>query len=295
MQSADAQVVFPRRSLLGEGSLWDVGDQKLYWVDIVDQKVMCFDPVRQANTEWATGQSVGTVVRTRGGRLLLALRHGVGVLDPSSGELRLLVDPEKDKPGNRFNDGKCDPRGRLWAGTMVENGPQGGAALYCFDETLRPEPKITGVDISNGLAWSLDERTFFFIDTPTGVVRAYGFDAEAAALTGGRVVARFDEGQGSPDGMAIDSEDCLWVCLWGGRRVVRVDPETGQMLFQVNVPANNVTSCAFGGKDLNQLYITTARVGQSPEQLEADPAAGSLFVAQVPARGVAAKRFEGEL
>lgn len=287
-------MAFPRRSLLGEGALWDTSEQRLFWIDIADQKVMSHDPARRSNTEWVTGQDVGTVVLTRGGSLLVALRNGLGVLDRSTGGLRLLVDPEADKSGNRFNDGKCDPRGRLWVGTMVEDGPPGDATLYCVDETLHVVPKITGVDLSNGLVWSRDGGTFYYIDTPTRAVRAYDFDVESAVLSRERVVATFDAAMGMPDGMAIDADDGLWVCMWGGRQVVRVDPTSGRVTFRVDVAANNVSSCAFGGEQLDTLYITTARVGQSSAELDADPDAGCLFAVQLPFRGVAAQRFQGE-
>ncbi len=291
MQSVDAAVAFPRMSSLGEGSLWDAATKRLYWVDIVEQRVMMFDPSNRANTEYFVGQSVGTVVVSSAGQLVLALRDGIGVLDPADGTLRTIVDPEWDKAGNRFNDGKCDPRGRLWAGTMVEDGQKGNGALYCFEHDFSWKEKLGGVDCSNGLCWSRDERVFYYVDTPTYVVQAFDYDPATAEISAGRQVASFEPSRGAPDGMTIDADDHLWVALWGGHKVVRVDPRSGNVVFEVNVPANNVTSCAFGGPELNELYITTARVGQTDEQLARTPKAGSLFVARVPFRGLGANCF----
>ncbi len=290
MQGVEAEVAFPRKSSLGEGSLWDVATQRLYWVDIAEQRVMVFDPKNHSNLEYAIDQSVGTIVLSNDGSYVLGLREGIGILDPTRGALIPLVDPEVGKAGNRFNDGKCDPRGRFWAGTTVEDGQKGNAALYCFEHDLSWSQKLDGVDCSNGLCWSNDERNFYYIDTPTGVIRAFDYDPVDAGLSNERVVADLSS-KGAPDGMTIDAEDHLWVALWGGRRVVRVDPISGRCVFEVHVPANNVTSCAFGGPELDQLYITTARIGQSEQELERTPKAGSLFVARLPFCGVPAFRF----
>lgn len=288
-------VAFPNPSELGEGSLWDTEQQRLYWVDIVQQKVFCFDPRNGSNLAFDVGESVGTVVLTKQGLLLLALRSGFATLDPRSGRLQRLSDPEAHLEGNRFNDGKCDPRGRFWAGTMVEKGPSGGANLYCLHRDLRVERVLEGVSCSNGLAWTADERRLYYVDTPTRQVHAFDFDAETGALSGRRVVFEVPAELGAPDGMTIDSDDHLWLALWGGGRVVRVDPVAGKLETELAIPAHNVTSCAFGGEGLNDLYVTTARVGTPAERLAALPLAGSLFRVRLPWHGVPAPRFAGEL
>jgi sugar lactone lactonase YvrE len=295
MQSFEAKVAFRRASDLGEGSLWDVADQRLYWVDIVQRKVMAFDPKNGSNLEYDVGQSVGTVVVAEHGKLLLGLRQGVSALDLATGEVRVLAAPESDKPGNRLNDGKCDPSGRFWVGSMVEDGNKRNGALYCFDGAFRCERKLDGVDCSNGLVWSRDGRRFYYIDTPTQVVRAFDFEPASAALRGERVVAHFDTSLGSPDGMAIDEHDQLWVAMWGGGKVLRIDPKSGAIGMELALPAVNVTSCAFGGPELNRLYVTTARVGQSADALKEKPDTGSLFFADLPVRGVPATRFAGDI
>jgi sugar lactone lactonase YvrE len=286
-----AEVVFPAAAALGEGALWDVATERLYWVDIVGHKACCFDPKAQSNLAYDVGEDVGTVVLARNGKWVVALRSGVAVLDPATGSVTPLVTPEVDRRGNRLNDGKCDPRGRLWVGSMVESGPRGDAALYSIDLDLKVEKKLSHIDLSNGLVWARDERLFYHIDTPTQRVRAFDYDVATGAISGERAVFELPKAAGSPDGMTIDENDQLWVALWGGRKVLRVDPKSGGVGFEVDVPVDRVTSCAFGGSDLDTLYITTARIGAGPEELAKQPLAGSLFAARVPFRGVPSRRF----
>lgn len=291
----DAQLRFALRCELGEGSLWDEKRQVLYWVDIAQNKVYCYTPSNRSNLAYDVGENVGTVVVTANEKLLLALRSGFAWLDPETGVVGHLSDPESDKPHTRFNDGKCDPRGRFWAGTMVEDGPKGDGALYCLDTDLSVTRKLSGVSCSNGLAWSRDQRHFYYIDTPTFQIQCFDYDAQTASLGDCRIAAEFPRDAGAPDGMTIDAQDGLWVALFGGSKVVRVNPVTGHVDFEVKVPAPNVTSCAFGGSNLDELFITTAGVGNSDEQRRAYPLAGSLFSVKVPFKGLPATRFAREL
>jgi sugar lactone lactonase YvrE len=291
LERAEAQVAVQASCQLGEGSLWDTLNARLYWVDIVGHRVFSYDPSSGANLEYDVGEDVGTVVVSRNGKLVLGLRSGVAAFDPETRALTKLVALEPDKPGNRLNDGKCDPRGRLWVGSMVEDGQRGNGALWAVEPTLRASSKLAGVDCSNGLVWTRDERTFYYIDTPTQRVRAFDFVADSGALSNERVVFELPREQGSPDGMTIDQDDHLWIALWGGSRVLRVDPRAGTVVFEVSVPAERVTSCAFAGPELDELFITTARIGATPEQLQTQPLAGSLFRARLPFRGVPAPRF----
>jgi sugar lactone lactonase YvrE len=295
MQTLSAEVVFPILCDLGEGALWDAEHARLYWLDIVGHKVFSFDPRNRSNLAYDVGESVGTVVVTRNDKLLLALRSGIACLDPATGGISRIADPESDLPGNRFNDGKCDPEGRFWVGTMVEKGPPGGASLYCLNTELVVTKKLGGVTISNGLVWTRDRRFFYYIDTPTHEIWGFDFDPAAGEIKNRRAVAEIPRDLGAPDGMTIDEEDHLWVALWGGSSVVRVSPLTGQIDFRITLPAQNVTSCAFGGRELDELYITTARVGLDPERRPAQPLAGSLFRAKVPVRGVPSRRFGRDL
>jgi sugar lactone lactonase YvrE len=291
MQSQAAELVFPILCELGEGALWDERHARLYWVDIVENKVFVFDPKNRSNLAYDVGESVGTVTLTRNDKFLVALRGGFACLDPETGELTRIADPEADLSGNRFNDGKCDPQGRLWAGTMVEHGPWGGASLYCLDTDLSVRKMLDRVTTSNGLTWSRDSRRFFYIDTPTHQVVVFDFDPASGEITNRRLVVEIPRELGSPDGMTIDEEDHLWIALWGGSSVIRVNPTGGKIEYRITLPADAVTSCAFGGPGLDELYITTACVGLDADRRKAQPRAGSLFRAKVPYRGVGSHRF----
>jgi len=291
MTIPSVEVVFPQPSELGEGALWDERESVLYWVDIVQNKVQRFDPRNRSNLSYDVGESVGTVVLSQDQRLLLGLRNGIGALEPMTGKVSHLVDIERDKPHTRLNDGKCDPRGRFWVGSICEREPEFDGGLYCFNTDLTVSTKLTGIQCSNGLVWTRDSGTFYYIDTPTQEIWGYHFEPESGVISQKRVVAKIPNVIGSPDGMTLDADDHLWVALFGGHRVIRIDPMSGQIELQIPVPASNVTSVAFGGADLNELYITTARIGLSPEQRAAEPLAGSLFRVQVPYRGVCSNRF----
>ncbi len=290
-----AQLRYARPCELGEGSLWDVREQALYWVDVIGNEVFRFDPTDDSNRVHDVGENVGTVVMTQNGKGLLALRRGLASFDFQSGQVTHLNDPERDKPHTRFNDGKCDPSGRFWAGSMVENGRAGDAALYCLDTDLRVRKMLGGITCSNGLVWSSDQRRFFYIDSPTRQIHGFDYDDETGNIGGRRVITEFSPAMGLPDGMAIDSDDGLWVACFGGGKVACIDSKTGIIGCEVTVDAPNVTSCAFGSRALNELFITTARVGLSDADLDKFPNSGSLFSVKVPVRGQASTRFARDL
>lgn len=293
MTEFTVEVAFRQPSELGEGALWDEREAVLYWVDILGNKVHRFDPRNRSNLTYDVGESVGTVVLTRDQRLLLGLRTGIGWLDPGNGQLTHLLDPEADKPHTRLNDGKCDPQGRFWVGSICEQNPKFDGGLYCLDVEQKLTKRLSQIQCSNGLVWSRDERTFYYIDTPTQEIWAFDYHAASGQIANRRVAARIPQELGSPDGMAIDSEDHLWVALYHGHRVLRIDPTNGRIELEIPLPATNVTSVAFGGRDLDELYITTARAGLAPEALSREPLAGSLFRVRVPYQGVVSNRYAG--
>lgn len=289
------EVVGGLRCRLGEGALWDPGLGRLLWVDIVGHRVHSLDPSTGARDEHDVGDDVGTVVVARNGRLLVALRDRLAALDPATGTLATVVPIEPDRPDTRCNDGKCDPAGRFWVGTMVEGAARGTAALYCLDAELELSVRLEGVTLSNGLCWSGDGRRLYYIDTPEQRVDELAFDAATGQLGARRVALEIPPALGAPDGMTIDAEDQLWIALWGGGAVIRVDPIAGRITERLALPAAHVTSCAFGGDSLDQLFVTTARVGRSDAELAREPLAGALFRVEVGARGVAAARFARDL
>jgi len=202
-----------------------------------------------------------------------------------SGELTKMVNPEDSLSNIRFNDGKCDPAGRLWVGSMhLEQIPK-AASLYKIDKNGTAEKMLGDITISNGIVWSKDKTKMYYIDTPSQKVMEYEFDMETGAISNPRVAVEVPESAGFPDGMSIDSEDKLWIAHWGGSAVIRWNPENGEMMQKVEVPAPNVTSCAFTGNNLKTMYITTARLGVSEEQLKAFPYSGGLFKVELDISG----------
>lgn len=289
----DTTLVLPSKATLGEAPLWHARHQRLLWVDIEAGELHVFDPADGSDQAFAVGEALGTVVPRRGGGLMLAVERGFAAFDPDSGDLTHLVDPERDRPANRFNDGKCDPAGRFWAGTINRRREPGTAALYCLDVDLTVRRMLGGLTNSNGLVWSIDQRTFYHIDTPTRQVSAFDYRVETGEIANRRTVVFIPPEMGRPDGMTIDAEGMLWIALFRGGCVSRWDPRDGRLLGTVVVPASQVTACAFGGPDLETLYITTARTGLDEAALAAQPDAGGLFAARPGVAGVEAFEFAG--
>ena len=269
----------------GEGPLWH-GNRLLY-VDIEAHKIVAFDPKSGQESIWDVGQRVGTVVPRAQGGLVWAGDDGFFFFDEQSGASTAIADPEPDLPDNRFNDGKCDPAGRFWAGTIcLKKQPEG--ALYVLHTDLRVEKKFGPVTNSNGIIWSKDASTMFYIDTPSKKIRAFDFDRATSAISNERVIWDTSADASSPDGMTIDSEDRLWIAFCHGGKVVCFDPATRKVEEQIDFPCVETTACAFGGDDLGDLYITT---GLKPGLDE--PLAGRLFVCRPGAKGVPSDSFAG--
>ncbi len=224
---------------------------------------------------------------------MLGLQSGFARLDLETEVLTRLVSPSECPAGHRFNDGKCDPAGRFLAGSMNDTVTTPTGSLY----SLAPDGTLTtlikNVSISNGLAWSPDYRTFYFIDTPTRQVTAYDYDLATGEIDHPRPVVSVPEKMGLPDGMTSDSEGMLWVALWGGAKLSRWDPATGRLLAEIAFPALNVSSCCFGGPELTELFVTTARQGMNARQLAKHPLSGGLFRLHTTVRGMPTFVFGG--
>ena len=291
---ATAELLLDTKSTLGEGPIWDVEDKCLWWIDVEAGLVHRFDPGSHKNETFEIGQRVGTVVRRESGGLMLAVVSGIGTYDPETRQFQIICDPESDKADNRFNDGKCDPAGRFWAGTLNfkdESVPSG--ALYCLHPDGNLVKHFDGVQVSNGIVWTSDAKTMYYIDSPTRSIDAFDYELSTGNISNRRSVVQFTEEQGYPDGMTIDSEDMIWVAQWAGWGVTRFDPRSGEVLEKIDIPAAQVTACAFGGPDMTDLYITTARRGLDSDALQKQPHAGSLFVAKPGVRGVPSYRYAG--
>lgn len=286
------ELVLDCKAELGEGPIWDPDAQKLYWVNILANEVHIYDPASEKDRCIDCGQMVGTVVARQSGGLMVALQNGFASLDLDTQKIQHIADPENN-PEVRFNDGKCDPAGRFWAGSLPlsENVPEG--SLYSLETNHSVQKRLTGITIANGIVWTSDAKTMYYIDTPTMKIDAYDFDIETGDISNHRVAVTVPEEFGWPDGMAIDAEDKIWVAHWGGWQVTRFDPETGEILQKIKIPAEQVTACAFGGPNLNQLYITTANTGIGPAALAKQPHAGGIFVTEVGVSGVPSAKFAG--
>jgi len=289
----DATVALKVNAKLGEGSIWSVENQKLYWVDIEGRCLNVFNPVTGENEVFDVGRRIGTVVPVTKDTVLTALEDGLATVNLENGAVDYILNTEIHKEYNkRFNDGKCDPHGRFWVGTLSMDGVSNVSSLYSVDKGLDLKEQVTQVSISNGIAWNADGSKMYYIDTPTGEIVQYDFDQKHGDISNRKLILKIAEENGYPDGMTIDSEGLLWVALWDGFGVIRVDPSTGNILQKINIPAPKVTSCAFGGPNLDKLYITSASVEMSAEELEQYPLSGSLFVVDLNVAGVPANYFK---
>jgi sugar lactone lactonase YvrE len=268
---------------LGEGPVWDDQHQALYWVDIPEGRVHRMD-ADGSLTSWDVGQPVGAVVVRASGGLVVAVRDGFMALDLASGELAMLAPVEQDRPENRMNDGACDRAGRFFAGTMADDERPAAGALYRLDPDLSVTRLLTGVGISNGIGWSPDERLMYYVDSHTHQVDVFDYDPATGAIDGRRRFAAVGQGDVQPDGLTVDADGGVWVAVWGGGTVLHHDP-SGELREALRLPAERVTSCAFGGLGLDRMYVTTAA---GPGQH-----AGSMFVWEPGVTGQPGYPFRG--
>ena len=289
----DCRCVLPVAAGLAEGPCWWAEKQVLLWVDIEASRIGLFDPQTGRNDFLHLPAHVGAVVPTSSGDLLLATATGFLRLDPSTEAVTLLSDPEADRPGNRFNDGKCDPWGRFWAGTMAYDFEPLAGALWRVNADFSCVRQRQGLTISNGLAWSQDRGTLYVIDSPTLNVLAFPLTNAGEIAGEPSICVQIPEDWDAvPDGMCIDAEGMLWIALFGGGCVTRWDPVSGQRLERLALPCRQVTSCCFGGPHLDQLFMTTARREMDAAAIKAEPLAGGLFQADVGVKGVPADCFQ---
>ena len=284
--------VMDAKASLGECPVWSVAEQALYWVDINAPALHRFDPATGDDTAMAMPESIGCFALRSQGGFVVALRGGIWLAGPDGTLERKIADAPYDPAHHRFNDGRCDPQGRFWAGSMNEQRDADSAALVRVDRDHRVTLVLRDMMISNGLAWSPDGRTMYHTDTPTRTIHAYDFDAASGLPSHRRVLAHFAEATHRPDGGAVDSEGCYWTAFYGGGKVARLSP-AGAVLAEFPVPAQCPTMCAFGGPDLKTLYVTSARQFRSDEELTRLPLSGGLFAMAVAVPGLPEPAFAG--
>jgi sugar lactone lactonase YvrE len=276
MTAAAVELVLDARAELGEGPRWDARAQRLLWVDIMRGRVHAFRPGHAACRSVDVGRPVGALAGTADGGIVLAVAGGFARLDWDSGQVRMLAAVEADRPQNRMNDGACDPAGRFWAGTMALDEGPGAGALYRLDPDGTVRTMLTGVSISNGIDWSLDGRRMYYVDSPTRRIDAFDFDPRTGAIANRRTFVALPPEAGFPDGLTVDADGFVWLALWGGAALHRYDPEGARERI-VPLPVTHPTSCAFGGSDLDELYVTSARRPLSADERARQPMAGGLL------------------
>jgi sugar lactone lactonase YvrE len=290
--SSPVELVADTHNVIGEGPVWLEDEQRLVWVDIKGHLVQWLDPETGRVEHIDVGAAAGAVAPAKSGNLVAAIGNGFQVIDRKSGRTTALAVAEPDRPENRMNDGKCDSRGRFWAGTMADDETPGAGALYRLNLDHKVDRVLSGVTVSNGLDWTYDDRLMYYIDSHTQRVDVLDFEPSTGTVTNRRPLIQIGKGDGAPDGMTLDSEGGIWVALWGGWSVRRYRPD-GSFDLEVKVPVSKVSSCVFGGHDLSDLYITTAAIGLSEEQLEQQPHAGGLFRCRPGHGGRPPYRFGG--
>jgi sugar lactone lactonase YvrE len=285
----EVELVLRVKDELGEGPLWHAGEGALYWVDIEGRRYHRLEPETGKHEVVPVGVRVGALGFRQGGGLVFATEFGFSFFDPSAGELKKIGDPEENKPQSRFNDGAVDRAGRFWAGTL---GDPEQNNLYRLDPDGSIHTMETGVDISNGIGWSLDNRIMYYVDSTRWVIYAYDFDLSSGSITNRRVFVDRSGKQGIPDGLIVDAEGYVWTAIWGGSCLERYDP-TGHLDRTIALPVEYPTSMAFGGKNLEVLYITSAQELIPHTDREKFPLAGNLFCVREAGKGIVEPMFAG--
>lgn len=295
------ELVLDAKAIAGENPNWNQEDESLYWLDMYKPAINIYNPQENRNEEIILEKRIGCMALRQkvSNNVIAGMIDGIYFIGLDKKKLTLIGNPEKAFPNNRFNDGKCDPEGRFWAGTMSMEGDEGKqdlpaeSSLYFVNHDLTIKRKIRKIRIANGLAWDINKSLMYFIDTPSMEVTVFDYDKKSGDIENRRMAIQFPKGLGVPDGMTIDEKGMLWIAHFGGSRISRWNPGSGKMLEEYLFPVLNITSCVFGGKNLNELYITTARAGLNVNKLKRQPFAGGLFRLKTHAQGAPTYKFSG--
>lgn len=286
--------VFKTDALLGEAPVWSQKDKALYWLDILKEEMHRFYPKTGINETLNIGQMVTSLALLRTGKLILTLRDSIAIFDPAEKTIEKIAAPEKMTPENRFNDGKCDRKGRFWCASMnAQDMHKETGSLYRVDTDRTVHRVEDHVVLGNGMGWSPNNRIFYFTQTLRHTIYAYDFDLETGSVSNKRTFVKLESiTTGGPDGLTVDAEGFVWSAHYGTGRVIRYSPQ-GEVDRVIQLPVLRVTSCAFGGEQLDMLYITTAREHASQEELKNYPLSGSIFAIQPGVKGLLEPFYEG--
>lgn len=285
-----ASCVQAANATVGEGPVWDAERGALWWVDIRQGRILLYDPAVGQVGQWWMPSQVFSISLTDKGQLLVALETGLYFFQCETGELRRLGTLVHGPGTTRFNDGKVDPSGRLWIGTVDLDDFTPNGALYVVEPDGTFQSKLEGMRCSNGLGWTADGRTMFYTDSRRKVIWSFEFDAATSSLGRQKVFATIEDEGASPDGLAVDTDGCVWSALFGGSAILRFDPD-GREIDRVRVLATRPTSCAFGGPGMQTLFVTSESFQLPISSLLAAPNAGGLFAIETRSVGVAVRRF----
>ena len=282
----------PVQNELGEGVIWDARRQTVWWTDIQRCQLYRYHVDSDRLESWSTPERLACFATVAGSEDLIAgFESGFARFDPETGQCDWIERVESDNATTRLNDGRADRQGRFWAGSMVEaEGAERAGSLYRLDSDLACVATLGGLTISNGLCWSPDSSLLYHADTPTGRIDCYDFDASEGELGARRTFVETDNGCW-PDGSTVDAEGCVWNAQWGGSRVVRYT-SSGEVERVVPIPVTQPSCVAFGGSDLNLLFVTSARQDLSAAELRRQPRAGNLFVFETDCRGIPDPEFQ---
>lgn len=285
------ELLVNHRAILGEGPVWHPAEQALYWLDIKGRHVHRLVPESGDLTSWDVPFRIGSIAPRGRGGFVAGSDRGFVAFDAGFEGWEALFDPEIEQPGNRFNDGEVDRAGRFWAGTMDDAEEQASGSLYRLDVDGRCATIDENYRVTNGPAFSVDGRILYHTDSARQTI--YRFDLAAdGSVSGKRVLAQFGDGDGYPDGMTVDAEDCLWVAFWDGWCLRRLSP-AGEVVAHVPLPVARPTSVTFGGSGYDQLFVTSATIGLDAAALAAQPAAGGLMRLVPGVCGVAPMPYAG--
>lgn len=297
MSEPEVRLLVDAKNVLGEAPVWDDREGVLWWVDNLNPSVWRYDPSTGSSQSWAMPENIGCLVLREGGGICAAMKSGFAFLDLDPLKIQMIATPEADIPFNRMNDGRCDRRGRFWCGSMNARGKdvprEKSASLYRLDPDLSCHKMDEGFTVSNGIAFSPDNRTMYYCDTPNLNILAYDYDIETGGISNRRVFAKPDTPIARVDGAAVDSEGGYWCAHVFDWCIARYTPD-GRLDRKVTLPTRNVTCVAWGGPDLDVMYVTSATTYLGEQELVDQPHAGGLWeVRGIGLRGLPEPRFAG--